>query len=75
MVTVEADVVRVESRLVAGEIPCPTCRDGVLGDWGVCAGPADRGTAQPGAAATGAVPSVHGHPRVVADDRVVAESV
>lgn len=34
MVTVEADVVRVESRLAAGGIGCPTCRDGVLGGWG-----------------------------------------
>jgi hypothetical protein len=34
MLTVEADVVRVESRLAAGGIGCPTCRDGVLGGWG-----------------------------------------
>ncbi|BCO36571.1 hypothetical protein MHEC_30040 [Mycobacterium heckeshornense] len=34
MVTVEADVVRVESRLAAGEIACPACGDGVLGGWG-----------------------------------------
>jgi hypothetical protein len=34
MVTVEVDPVRVESRLAAGEIECPTCRDGVLGGWG-----------------------------------------
>jgi hypothetical protein len=34
MVTVEADPVRVESRLAAGAIGCPTCRDGVLGGWG-----------------------------------------
>lgn len=34
MVTVEADVARVESRLAAGEIGCPTCRDGVLSGWG-----------------------------------------
>lgn len=34
MVTVEADPVRVESRLAAGGIGCPTCRDGVLGGWG-----------------------------------------
>jgi transposase-like protein len=34
MVTVEVDLVRVESRLSAGEIDCPTCRDGVLGGWG-----------------------------------------
>ncbi|WP_101930929.1 hypothetical protein [Mycobacterium intracellulare] len=33
MVTVEADVVRVESRLAAGEIGCPDC-GGVLGGWG-----------------------------------------
>ena len=34
MVTVEADPVRVESRLAAGEIGCPCCGDGVLGGWG-----------------------------------------
>ena len=34
MVTVEADPVHVESRLAAGGIGCPTCRDGVLGGWG-----------------------------------------
>ena len=33
MVTVEADVVRVEFRLAVGGIGCPTCRDGVLGGW------------------------------------------
>ena len=33
MVTVEVDLVRVESRLVAGEIGCPRC-GGVLGGWG-----------------------------------------
>ena len=33
MVTVEADPVRVESRLAAGEIECPDC-GGVLGGWG-----------------------------------------
>lgn len=34
MVTVEVDLVCVESRLLAGGICCPTCRDGVLGGWG-----------------------------------------
>lgn len=34
MVTVEVDPVHVECRLVAGEICCPTCRDGVLVGWG-----------------------------------------
>jgi hypothetical protein len=34
MVTVEADVVRVESRLAAGGIACPACGGGVLGGWG-----------------------------------------
>ena len=34
MVTVEVDPVRVESRLAAGGIGCPTCGDGVLGGWG-----------------------------------------
>ena len=34
MVTVEADLVHVESRLAAGQIDCPSCPDGVLGGWG-----------------------------------------
>lgn len=34
MVTVGVDLACVESRLCAGEIGCPTCRDGVLGGWG-----------------------------------------
>ena len=34
MVTVEVDPVRVESRLAAGGIGCPTCGNGVLGSWG-----------------------------------------
>lgn len=34
MVTVEVDLVRVESRLAAGQIECPTCAQGVLGGWG-----------------------------------------
>ena len=34
MVTVEVDPARVESRLAAGEIGCPSCVDGVLGGWG-----------------------------------------
>lgn len=40
MVTVEADVVHVGSRLVAGRIDCPTSGEGALGGWG-CR-PADR---------------------------------
>jgi len=34
MVTVEADLVCVESRLAAGLIRCPACSQGVLGGWG-----------------------------------------
>jgi len=34
MVTVEADLVHVESRLAAGQIDCPSCPDGVLAGWG-----------------------------------------
>jgi hypothetical protein len=34
MVTVEADLVHVESRLAAGQLGCPTCSQGVLGGWG-----------------------------------------
>lgn len=34
MVTVEVDSERVESRLAAGEVSCPSCPDGVLAGWG-----------------------------------------
>lgn len=34
MVTVEVDSERVESRLAAGEVACPSCPDGVLVRWG-----------------------------------------
>jgi len=34
MVTVEVDSERVESRLAAGEVRCPSCREGVLVPWG-----------------------------------------
>ncbi|MGO9103674.1 MAG: helix-turn-helix domain-containing protein [Mycobacterium sp.] len=34
MVTVEVDPERVESRLSAGEMSCPSCPDGVLVRWG-----------------------------------------
>lgn len=34
MVTVEVDSARVESRLSAGEVSCPSCPDGVLAGWG-----------------------------------------
>lgn len=34
MVTVEVDPARVESRLLSGEIDCPSCPSGVLGGWG-----------------------------------------
>jgi hypothetical protein len=34
MVTLEADLVCVESRLASGGIECPTCGNGVLGGWG-----------------------------------------
>ncbi len=34
MVTVEVDPERVESRLAAGELSCPSCPDGVLAGWG-----------------------------------------
>ena len=34
MVTVEVDPVCVESRLVAGELRCPSCLGGVLAGWG-----------------------------------------
>ena len=34
MVTVEADLVCVESRLAAGQIRCPACPQGVLAGWG-----------------------------------------
>jgi hypothetical protein len=45
MVTVEADVVRVEFRLAVGGIGCPTCRDGVLDGWGMPGPGRSRGSA------------------------------
>ena len=75
MVTVEVDPVRVESRLAAGGIACPTCGDGVLGRLGVCASAADRRGWRSDAAAAGAVPGVRGDARVVAGDGVAAQGV
>ena len=75
MVTVEVDPVRVESRLAAGGIGCPTCRDGVLGGWGYARARRIEGLSGSAAAAAGTVPGVLGHPRVVAGDGVVAQSV
>ncbi|MDL9949031.1 helix-turn-helix domain-containing protein [Gordonia sp. ABSL11-1] len=34
MVTVEVDPARVESRLLSGDLACPSCPSGVLGGWG-----------------------------------------
>ena len=72
MVTVEVDPVRVESRLAAGAIACPTCGDGVLGGWGYARARRIDGLDRSAAAAAGTLPGVHGDARVVAGDRVVA---
>jgi len=47
MVTVEADVDRVECRLAAGELSCPSC-GGVLAGWGRARPRQLRGPAQMG---------------------------
>ena len=47
MVTVEVDPVRVESRLAAGAIGCPSCGDGVLGGWGFARARRIEGLADP----------------------------
>lgn len=47
MVTVEADLEHVESRLKAGEIPCPSCPGGILGGWGHARPRTIIGTAMP----------------------------
>ncbi|MEZ5130340.1 MAG: helix-turn-helix domain-containing protein [Mycobacterium sp.] len=47
MVTVEVDPVRVESRLAAGELRCPSCPDGVLAGWGFARSRRVMGLADP----------------------------
>lgn len=47
MVTVEVDSARVESRLAAGEVSCPSCSDGVLAGWGFARVRRVAGMAQP----------------------------
>jgi hypothetical protein len=47
MVTVEVDPVRVESRLAAGEVSCPSCPDGVLAGWGFARSRPVMGVAEP----------------------------
>jgi hypothetical protein len=47
MVTVEVDPVRVESRLAAGEVSCPSCPDGVLTGWGFARSRPVAGGAEP----------------------------
>ena len=67
MVTVEADLVHVESRLVAGQIECPACPDGVLGGWGFARARWVAGV-RAGASTAGPMPVVFGDARVVAGD-------
>lgn len=47
MVTVEVDPVRVEFRLAAGEVSCPSCPDGVLAAWGFARSRPVAGLAEP----------------------------
>lgn len=47
MVTVEVDPVRVESRLAAGELSCPSCPNGVLARWGFARSRRVFGMAEP----------------------------
>lgn len=47
MVTVEVDPVRVELRLAAGEVSCPSCPDGVLAGWGFARSRPVAGLAEP----------------------------
>ena len=47
MVTVEVDPERVESRLGAGEMSCPSCPDGVLVRWGFARARRVVGVAEP----------------------------
>ena len=47
MVTVEVDPARVESRLAAGEVSCPSCPDGVLTGWGFARARPVAGLAEP----------------------------
>ena len=75
MVTVEVDPVRVESRLAAGEIGYPRCGDGVLAPMGSCPFSMDRRVGGFASSAAGSVPQLSGDARVVASDRVAAQSV
>ena len=75
MVTVEVDPVRVESRLAAGEIGCPRGGDGVLTGWGHARSRWIDGLAGFASSAAGSVPQLSGDTRVVASDRVAAQSV
>lgn len=47
MVTVEVDSERVESRLAAGEVACPSCPEGVLVRWGFARSRPVVGLAEP----------------------------
>jgi transposase-like protein len=47
MVTVEVDPERVESRLAAGEVACPSCPQGVLVRWGFARSRPVVGMAEP----------------------------
>jgi len=47
MVTVEVDPERVESRLAAGEVRCPSCLEGVLVRWGFARPRPVAGLAEP----------------------------
>ncbi|MDT5287082.1 MAG: hypothetical protein QOF88_1971 [Mycobacterium sp.] len=47
MVTVEVDPVRVESRLAAGEVACPSCPGGLLTGWGFARARHVVGVAEP----------------------------
>ena len=69
MVTVEADVDRVERRLAAGELWCPSC-GGVLAGWGRARSRQVRGADGPVRAVSApvAVYWLRGDARVVAGD-------
>ena len=72
MVTVEADVVRVESRLAAGAIGLPYVRVWRARRLGVCPGSADRWPDRSAAAEAGTLSVLRGDARVVAGDHVAA---
>jgi hypothetical protein len=75
MVTVEVDSERVESRLAAGEVACPSCPQGVLVRWGFARSRPVVGMAEPVRPRRSRCRGCAGDPCVVAGDVVAAQGL